>query len=236
MANMRIVMLTHAENEYYSALYPLNANNEIYKGQQNGFLNTSHSKFYFDTFKDQLTGNIFFVVINTDYNYKDIFAEQFISQLKSKLVLISASKEGLLIEHGFLNKEATNEIKTLFEKYKKINRNGELEINNNISKENVKEEGVIMDNSQNEKMNEKENKRKSDIRIIGKRGLTGIKRNQLKDNVFMKDSFELEKVHSWKLLKIVMLSIFLACGLTLYIAVPFLIKYKRNNFNEDDYI
>lgn len=126
------------------------------KGQQNGFLNTSHSKFYFDTFKDQLTGNIFFVVINTDYNYKDIFAEQFISQLKSKLVLISASKEGLLIEHGFLNKEATNEIKTLFEKYKKINRNGELEINNNISKENVKEEGVIMDNSQNEKMNEKE--------------------------------------------------------------------------------
>ena len=70
--------------------------------------------------------------------------------------MISASKEGLLIEHGFLNKEATNEIKTLFEKYKKINRNGELEINNNISKENVKEEGVIMDNSQNEKMNEKE--------------------------------------------------------------------------------
>ena len=50
------------------------------KGQQNGFLNTSHSKFYFDTFKDQLTGNIFFVVINTDYNYKDFFAEQFISQ------------------------------------------------------------------------------------------------------------------------------------------------------------
>ena len=70
--------------------------------------------------------------------------------------MISASKEGLLIEHGFLNKEATNEIKTFFEKYKKINRNGELEINNNISKENVKEEGVIMDNSQNEKMNEKE--------------------------------------------------------------------------------
>ena len=43
MANMRIVMLTHAENEYYSALYPPNANNEIiseiksineiYKGQ-----------------------------------------------------------------------------------------------------------------------------------------------------------------------------------------------------------
>ena len=29
MANMRIVMLTHAENEYYSALYPPNANNEI---------------------------------------------------------------------------------------------------------------------------------------------------------------------------------------------------------------
>ena len=105
--------------------------------------------------------------------------------------MISASKEGLLIEHGFLNKEATNEIKILFEKYKKINRNGELEINNNISKENVKEEGVIMDNSQNEKMNEKENKRKSDIRIIGKRGLTGIRKNQLNDNVFMKDSFEL---------------------------------------------
>ena len=83
MANMRIVMFTHAENEYYSALYPPNANNEIiseiksineiYKWQQNGFLNASHSKFYFDTFKDQLTGNIFFVLINTDYNYKDIF-------------------------------------------------------------------------------------------------------------------------------------------------------------------
>lgn len=46
VANMRIVMLTHAENQYYSAYYPSNTNNEIiseiksineiYKGQQNG--------------------------------------------------------------------------------------------------------------------------------------------------------------------------------------------------------
>ena len=40
------------------------------------------NKMDFDTFKDSLTGNLFFVVINTDYKYKDKYAEEFISQLK----------------------------------------------------------------------------------------------------------------------------------------------------------